>query len=62
MLSGYKESLYLMKDHQRIIVVLGVRRSGTSALTKGLETMGVSIIDQAHSPFNSFNEKDIGRI
>ena len=57
MLSGYKESLYLMKDHQRIIVVLGVRRSGTSALTKGLETMGVSIIDQAHSPFNSFNEK-----
>ena len=46
-----------MKNYQRIIVVLGVRRSGTSAVTKGLETMGVSIVDQVHSPFNSFNEK-----
>ncbi|MBX9578413.1 MAG: hypothetical protein K2W97_08075 [Chthoniobacterales bacterium] len=46
-----------MKNHQRIIIVLGVRRSGTSAVTKGLEAMGVSIVDQAHSPFNSFNEK-----
>lgn len=46
-----------MKNHPRIIVVLGVRRSGTSALTKGLETMGVSIVDPARTPFNSFNEK-----
>ncbi len=46
-----------MLGQPRIIIVLGVRRSGTSALVKGLETMGVSIVDQASTPFNSFNEK-----
>ncbi|MBX9578409.1 MAG: sulfotransferase domain-containing protein [Chthoniobacterales bacterium] len=47
----------LMKNHRRIIVVLGVRRSGTSAIAKGLESMGVSVVDQAHTSFNSFNKK-----
>ncbi|MBM3856976.1 MAG: hypothetical protein FJ390_03325 [Verrucomicrobia bacterium] len=42
-------------NKQSLIIVLGVRRSGTSALIKGLETMGVSIVDQAATPFNSFN-------
>ena len=46
-----------MQNSKRLIIVLGVRRSGTSAITKGLETMGVSIIESAKTPFNSFNEK-----
>lgn len=45
-----------MNTHRRIIVVLGVHRSGTSALTKGLETMGVSLGNTLISP-NIFNEK-----
>jgi len=32
-----------MKNQQRVILVLGVPRSGTSVLTKGMETMGVSL-------------------
>lgn len=46
-----------MQRHQRLIIVLGVRRSGTSAITKGLETMGVSIVDSSLTKFNAFNEK-----
>ncbi len=44
-------------SRHRIIIVLGVRRSGTSAITKGLETVGVSVVDQALTPFNISNEK-----
>ena len=32
-----------MKNKKRLILVLGMKRSGTSALTKGLEVMGVSL-------------------
>lgn len=46
-----------MQNNSRLIIVLGVRRSGTSAMVKGLETMGVSIVDQAEAPFNAFNKK-----
>lgn len=45
-----------MKNNKRVIVVLGIHRSGTSALTKGLETMGVSL-GNALIPPNLFNEK-----
>jgi hypothetical protein len=40
----------------RVIVVIGVHRSGTSALTKGLETMGASLGHDLIAP-NIFNEK-----
>ncbi len=46
-----------MKNKKRIIVVLGVYRSGTSALTKSLETIGVRLSDPSQITFNSFNEK-----
>jgi len=46
----------LMKRNHRIIIVLGVHRSGTSALTKGLETMGISLGNTLIAP-NIFNKK-----
>ena len=46
-----------MKNNKQIIIVLGVYRSGTSALTKGLEVMGVELPDPAKVSFNTFNEK-----
>ena len=46
-----------MKNQKRIIVVLGVPRSGTSALMKALEVMGVSLPDAEAVAFNKFNEK-----
>jgi hypothetical protein len=45
-----------MKKNNRLIVVIGVHRSGTSAITKGLETMGVSL-GNTFIPPNIFNEK-----
>lgn len=47
----------IMNTQQQIIIVLGVRRSGTSAITKGLETMGVSLVRPTETPFNQFNQK-----
>ncbi|MCX6958448.1 MAG: hypothetical protein NT164_07925 [Verrucomicrobiae bacterium] len=32
-----------MQTPKRLILVLGMKRSGTSALAKGLEVMGVSL-------------------
>ncbi len=46
-----------MKNTQRVIVVLGVYRSGTSALTKGLGAMGVRLPDASKICYNKFNEK-----
>lgn len=43
-----------MQKH--LILVLGMKRSGTSALTKGLEVMGVSLGDYLMPP-NQFNRK-----
>ncbi|MFZ4115570.1 MAG: sulfotransferase family protein [Chthoniobacterales bacterium] len=40
----------------RVIIVIGVHRSGTSAITKGLETMGASLGHALIAP-NIFNEK-----
>ncbi len=41
---------------KRLVLVIGVHRSGTSVLTKGLETMGISLGDTLISP-NIYNEK-----
>lgn len=46
-----------MKNNKRVIIVLGVYLSGTSVLTKSLETMGVRLSDPSQITFNSFNEK-----
>ena len=46
-----------MKNQKRIIVVLGVYRSGTSALMKSLEVMGLRLLDPSEVRFNIFNEK-----
>ncbi len=45
-----------MENKKQLILVLGMKRSGTSALTKGLEVMGVSLGDQVMPP-NEFNPK-----
>jgi len=42
--------------NKHLILVLGMKRSGTSALTKGLEVMGVSLGDHLMPP-NEFNKK-----
>jgi hypothetical protein len=44
-----------MQPKKNLILVLGMKRSGTSVLTKGLETMGVSLGDNLMPP-NEFNE------
>ena len=46
-----------MKNKKRIIVVLGVYRSGTSALMKSLEVMGIPMMDFSKTYFNEYNEK-----
>lgn len=45
-----------MEHSRRLILVLGMKRSGTSALTKGLEVMGVSLGNRLMPP-NEFNKK-----
>jgi hypothetical protein len=37
-------------SHARLVVVLGMHRSGTSALTRGLELLGVCLGDDLHPP------------
>lgn len=41
----------------KIVVVLGMHRSGTSALTRGLEALGVSLGDNLMPPCEGNNEK-----
>ncbi len=41
---------------KRLVVVIGVQRSGTSVLTKGLETLGLSL-GETLIPANIYNEK-----
>ena len=42
---------------KKIIVVLGMHRSGTSALTRGLQTLGVDLGDRLMPPLAENNEK-----
>lgn len=46
-----------MKNKKRVILVLGVPRSGTSAITKSLEVLGVKLPELEKVAFNKFNEK-----
>jgi len=44
-------------EQKRLVVVLGMHRSGTSAITRGLCTMGVSLGDNLMPPIKGDNEK-----
>ncbi|MGZ3158719.1 MAG: rhamnan synthesis F family protein, partial [Burkholderiaceae bacterium] len=41
----------------RLIVVLGMHRSGTSAITRGLKVLGVNLGDTLYGPMKDVNEK-----
>jgi len=47
----------LKTDNKRVIVVLGMHRSGTSCITKGLEVLGVDLGDNLMSGLKDNNEK-----
>lgn len=46
-----------METQKRVLIVLGIARSGTSAITKALEVLGVTLPEQSQVSFNKFNEK-----
>ena len=43
--------------NNRLIVVLGMHRSGTSAITRGLQVLGVSLGETLHGPMAGVNDK-----
>ena len=43
--------------HTRLIVILGMHRSGTSAITRGLQVMGVSLGNNLMPPMEDVNAK-----
>jgi hypothetical protein len=45
------------KKNNKLIVVLGMHRSGTSAITRGLQVMGVDLGDRVMSPVTDINPK-----
>lgn len=44
-------------NEQRLIVVLGMHRSGTSAITRALKVMGVELGDRMMPPVEGNNDK-----
>ena len=44
-------------DNKRLIVVLGMHRSGTSAITRGLQVLGVELGDKLMPPIKGNNDK-----
>jgi len=47
----------MKKNNKRVIVVLGMHRSGTSAITHGLEVLGASLGSNLQSPMLGVNNK-----
>ncbi|MDA8230316.1 MAG: glycoside hydrolase family 99-like domain-containing protein [Magnetospirillum sp.] len=47
----------MSKNKQQIVVVLGMHRSGTSAIVRGLLTMGVELGNRLHGPVKGVNDK-----
>ena len=45
------------QSNGRLIVVLGMHRSGTSAITRGLQVMGVELGDRMMPPVEGNNSK-----
>ena len=46
-----------MRTNNKLIVVLGMHRSGTSAITRGLQVMGVELGDKLIAPIEGVNAK-----
>ncbi|MDH5572936.1 MAG: hypothetical protein OEY89_14325, partial [Gammaproteobacteria bacterium] len=46
-----------IKDKKNIVVVLGMHRSGTSVITRGLEVLGVSLGNHLMQPVSGDNDK-----
>lgn len=44
-------------EHKQIVVVLGMHRSGTSAITRGLEVLGINLGDRLLPAESENNEK-----
>ncbi|MBC7193997.1 MAG: glycosyl transferase, partial [Marinobacter sp.] len=44
-------------NNKRLIVVLGMHRSGTSAITRGLQVLGVGLGDRLIPPMEGINDK-----
>ena len=42
--------------HTRLIVILGMHRSGTSAITRGLQVMGVSLGNNLMPPMEDVKD------
>ena len=49
--------LEVKSENKKLIVVLGMHRSGTSAITAGLEVLGVSLGDRLLRPMKGQNDK-----
>jgi len=49
--------VYMSVKQSRVLVVLGMHRSGTSALTRGLQTLGVTLGDNLMPAFEGNNNK-----
>lgn len=47
----------MIQTYKKVLVVLGMHRSGTSALTRGLQVLGVSLGDNLMSAFEGNNSK-----
>lgn len=45
------------KSRKKLVVVLGMHRSGTSAITRGLQVLGVSLGDSLMPPMENINNK-----
>src|SRR5688572_29093711 len=43
--------------NKRLIITLGMHRSGTSVVTRGLQVLGVSLGDNLMAPFEGNNDK-----
>ena len=47
----------MRKINQKIVVVLGMHRSGTSAVTRGLQVIGIELGDRLMMPVKGDNDK-----
>ena len=52
-----KSGLLMKVENKKLIVVLGVHRSGTSAITRGLQVMGVELGERLMPPMEGVNPK-----
>ncbi|PZR23698.1 MAG: sulfotransferase family protein, partial [Azospira oryzae] len=46
-----------VESQQKLVIVLGMHRSGTSAITRGLKVIGVELGDRLEPPAAGINDK-----